>query len=371
MAVELIMYAQGARVGFSRGIIKELIKDIQALQPTVLIAVPRVLNKVVETMQAQICALPGYLQKVLEVAFRAKIAAMKENRPHSLLLDALLFSKFRAALGGRVRVIVSGGAPILQEVFEFLCAAVSPNIVQGYGLTEVSSGLAVQEIPAMDPTTVGPSSIGCEIKLRPVPGTSYDPRAEYPSGELLIRGPCLFREYYKLPELTSEVLRDGWFATGDIVRITGGGQVQIIDRVKQLVKLSQGEYLSMTTLNDYYAMADIAVFVYVYANSCYDQPVAVVFPKPEKIKEWQDKGVRDITQNEAVHREAIVSLERVFKERQLRGFERITHVLIDLTEPTVENGLLTPSMKAQYAALRKKYEPALIDLYQSKCGAKQ
>jgi long-chain acyl-CoA synthetase len=310
------------------------------------------------------------MQKALNWAFKAKIAAMKQNRPHSLLLDALLFAKFRAGLGGGLRAIISGGAPILQEVFEFLCASVTPNIVQGYGLTEVSSGLAVQELPAVDPTTVGPSTIGCVIKLRPVPGTNYDPRGECPSGELLVKGPCVFQGYHNLLETTEEVLKDGWFVTGDVIEITKGGQLRIIDRVKQLVKLSQGEYLSMTTLNEFYTMADVACFVYVYANSSYDRPVAVVFPKHDKIAQWQAKGINDVVQSDEVQREAIASLDRVFKERNMRGFERITHCLIDTIEPSIENGLLTPSMKPQYAALRKKYEPALLQLYQAKCAAK-
>jgi long-chain acyl-CoA synthetase len=366
MAVELIMYAQGARVGFSRGIIKELVDDITALQPTVLIAVPRVLNKVVESMRAKIAALPKPLQYIMHLAITAKIAAMKRNKSHSIILDALLFAKFRTALGGRIRVIVSVGAPILPDVFEFLCATVCPNIVQGYGLTEVSSGLAVQEVPALDPRTVGASTIGCEIKLRSVPGTSYDPNGDPPAGELLVRGPCVFQCYYKQPELTAESLSDNWFATGDIVRFTPMAQIEIVDRAKQLVKLSQGEYLSMTTLNDFYGMADVASFVYVYANPRYDQPVAVVFPKVEMVEKWSKRGIYDVRSDETVHKEIIESLGRVWKERGMRGFERISYCVVDTVEPTIENGLLTPSMKPQYASLRRKYEDDLLALYEQK-----
>jgi long-chain acyl-CoA synthetase len=365
MAVELVLYAQGGRVGFARGSVRDLIADIQALQPTILIAVPRILNKVCETMKGKIAQKPRLVQGLLRWAINRKVQAMRRNEPHSLVLDGLLFSAFRDALGGRVRVLISGGAPILQDVFEFLTAAVTPNIIQGYGLTEVCAGGAVQEMPATDPQTVGPSGLCCEVKLRKVEGTLYDPRGEVPAGELLIRGDILFQGYYKQAELTEQVLQDGWFATGDIVCLTPSGEIQIIDRVKQLVKLSQGEYLSLTSLNDYYARADVASFVYVYANSRYDQPVAVVFPKPEKIEQWREMGITNVRDDERVQKEVMDSLMRVFQERKLRGFERIGAVLVDTEEPTIENGLLTPSMKPQFASFRKRYEDDLIGLYET------
>jgi long-chain acyl-CoA synthetase len=165
-AVEIVMYAQGARVGFARGGVPQLVDDIAALQPTFFIAVPRILNKLHDGMKAKIAQRPAWMQTILNWAMKAKISAYRQNKPHSLLLDALLFKDFRAALGGRLRATISGGAPVQQEVFEFLCATVSPNIIQGYGLTEVSCGLAVQELPATDARTVGACSPGVEIKLR-------------------------------------------------------------------------------------------------------------------------------------------------------------------------------------------------------------
>jgi long-chain acyl-CoA synthetase len=290
----------------------------------------------------------------------AKIRAYRENTPHSLLFDALLFRDFRAALGGRMRAIISGGAPVMQDVFEFLCATVTPNIIQGYGLTEVACGVAVQELPATDARTVGACSPGVEIKLRAVPGTEYDPRALVePTGEMLVRGPVLFDGYYKRKDLTAEVLVGGWFATGDVCRITRGGELHIIDRAKQLVKLSQGEYISMTAINDAYCEADVASFVYVYANPLYDRLVAVVFPNERKIREWEGKALES---DEGVRNEILASLKRIADARALRGFERIASFIVDPVAPTIENGLMTPSFKPQFAALKRKYETRLLRL---------
>ena len=370
--VELIMFAQGVRVGYARGPVNFLLDDLQALQPTFMIVVPRILNKVSESMKAQIEKLPSFTKKIIYWAIDQKVKAMKENRPPSLLLDALLFSKFRAALGGRIRIIVSGGAPILKDIFEFFCAVVTPNVVQGYGLTETASSISVQEIPAMDPSTVGPATLATDFKLRPVPGTDYNPLGNPPTGELLVKGPPIFLGYYKQEELTKEAFTDdGWFITGDIVELTPEKHIKIIDRAKQLVKLSQGEYLSLTSLNDIYSMADILSFIFVYADPNHDQPIAVAVPKKEKIDEWNKQGITDIKNSEQVHKEIIESLQRVFDQRKLRGFERIRYVIVETFEPTVENGFLTPSMKPNLGRLRKEYEQQLLALYDKVEGKKQ
>ena len=366
MAVELVGYAQGVRIAYARGPVKDLIDDIQAMKPTAITSVPRILNRIADAMKQQIAAKPWYIQKLLWAAINAKADALAKNAPNSLILDGILFAKFRAALGGRVRCLINGGAPIIDDVFRFLSATVTPNIIQGYGLTEVAAGLAVQEIPAPSPRTVGPSSIACEVKLRRVPGADYNPNDPVaPTGELLVRGPIVFAGYYKQPELTEEAMPGGWFATGDVCKITRAlGHIEIIDRAKQLVKLSQGEYLSLTQLTECYSMADLVSFIYVYADSRHNEPLAVVIPKASKISEWEGQG-KDVKNDPSVKEELVASLHKIYEEYKLRGFERITHIVVDTQEPTVENGLLTPSMKPQFASLKAKYGEQLNALYES------
>lgn len=367
-AVELEVLAHGGRVGYARGPVSMLMDDIQALQPTIMTAVPRILNRVADAMKQQIEKLPGIVQKVLKIAMAEKVRCMKENRGQSLLLDGILFSKFRKALGGKLRVLISGGAPIMPEVFEFLSATVTPNILQGCGLTELASSCFVQELPVAYPDTVGLLCPTIEAKLRRVKDMpNYDPQGEEPAGELLARGANMFKGYYKQPELTAEAMVDGWFATGDVVQVTKAMQMKIIDRVKQLVKLCQGEYVSLTTLTECYSLADAINFIYIHADSLHGEPIAICWPKKELIEKWKSQGISEdeIPNSKACKDEIIASLLEQYKKRKLRGFEKINHIIIKLEEPTVENGLLTPSQKAQLTKIKNKYLPELNALYDS------
>jgi long-chain acyl-CoA synthetase len=282
----------------------------------------------------------------------------------SLLLDLVVFRSFREALGGRARLIVSGGAPIRPDVYDFLIAAVTPNIVQGYGLTEVAAAVAVSEVPQLGPCDNGAVSQAAHVKLASVPGMNYDPRGRPMRGEVLVRGPGVFRGYYKDSDLTQEVLDDeGWYRTGDIGGFTEDGYLQIVDRVKQLVKLSQGEYVSLTALADAYGAAPGIRNVFVYADSHHDAPLAVAVPGPELIEQWKEKGIVKFVGNAQAERYVQELFARTAEEQRLRGFERVAAVLLDDEEFSVENGLLTPSMKPQWPSLKKKYEASLIELY--------
>ena len=365
LVCEIICVNQGAAIAHGRGPIKYLMEDIQLLRPTMMTVVPRILNTIYNVMQEKIKQQKPFVQKLINAAIKHKAVNAMHNKPYSLLADMLL-GKFREALGGRIRIIVNGGAPVQPEVFEFICAAITPNILQGYGLTETAAGVAVQQVPATNGLTVGPPGLSCEVCMRPVPDRDYDIHAEYPCGELLVRGPIVFKGYYKQDDLTKEsLLPGGWFATGDIVKLTEEHDLQIIDRAKFLVKLCQGEYVSITTLSELYSQAEGIGCIYIYANPMYQYLSAVVFPT-QKIKDkWAAAGINDIENSEVCKKEILENLAKVHEQRKMRGFERIKYLIIDQQEPTVENGLLTPSMKPQFAKMKKLYEDRLLELYKT------
>ncbi|EAY04705.1 AMP-binding enzyme family protein [Trichomonas vaginalis G3] len=361
---ELIGFAHGAHIGYTRGVVKYLVEDIQMLKPTAMIVVPRLLNRISEGMKSQIEKKPKWLQYIINKAIDYKANQILNGKPTSWILDRLIFDNFRQALGGKLRLVVNGGAPIMDNVARFCAAALTPNIIQGYGLTETAAGVLVQEVPLWDTKSVGACGLACEIKLNAVPGTNYDAKGKNPTGEILVRGPNIFKGYYKRPDLTKEAFdEDGWFMTGDVATLNDDMHMTIIDRIKNLVKLCQGEYISLTSLNEIYAFCEKTLFVFVYADPQHDFPVALCVPKKEVVDEWKAKGINDVVNSKECKDELIKALEDVKDKYHLRGFERIQRVLIDLEEPTIENGLLTPSMKPQYAALKAKYEQKLIALY--------
>ncbi|EAX89871.1 AMP-binding enzyme family protein [Trichomonas vaginalis G3] len=364
LTVEYVMMAQGTAIGFSTGDIRRLTEDIQALKPTIIIGVPRVWNRMVDKMSQKVKALPAPKRMLVEWAIKMKSEAIKAQRPHSFILDRIIFQQFADALGGRVRFLVSGGAPILPEVYDFLRVAICPNIVQGYGLTEVAAGLTVQEIPAFTSCDCGAITPVSMVKLRKVEGFMYNPRGTPACGELLVKGPHVFQGYYKEPKLTDEAFADEkheWFATGDIVQIAESGIISIIDRAKMLVKLSQGEYLAITNLNDAYGSAPGVANIYVYADSHHDSPAAVVVPTHELIQKWQAAGITNIADSDIAKKEVLQILADEHKKAGMRGFERISAVVLDTEEFSVENGMLTPTLKPQWQSLRKKYECALLE----------
>ena len=366
LASQMTLICQGAAIGFYSGSIKNMVSDIQALKPTIMCGVPRVFNKLYEAMTSKIEKLPSITKFLVKKSIELKRNSLLNDKPQSLLLDALIFTPFRDSLGGRIRLIVSGGAPIAPDVYELIRAVITPNIIQGYGLTEVSAAACVQQKNATkNSMAVGPISIIADLKFRRVPDMDYNPKGDLPSGEIMIRGPGIFKEYYKDPEQTKSVMFDGWFATGDIGKMLPDGTIQIIDRVKQLVKLSQGEYLSLTYITDIYSKAKGVEYIYVYADSMHNHPIAVVIPTKKIIKEWEAQGFKDVCNNQQCKKEIIENMRIVAENTKLRGFERISYIILDDYEFTVENGLLTPSQKPKLSSMKNKYENKLLELYKS------
>jgi long-chain acyl-CoA synthetase len=169
--------------------------------------------------------------------------------------------------------------------------------------------------------------------------------------------------YHKHPEWSVGVLEDGWLASGDIGQIGPDGDLYVIDRVKQLVKLSQGEYLSLTKLNDTYTQAKGVCNIFVFANSLHDHPVAIVVPTTQQIENWKKEGISDFKTSPKAKADVLTSLDECHRTYELSGIERIKKVHLDDMEFTIDNGLMTPSMKPHFHQLTKKFAVQLKELY--------
>ncbi|KAL5135773.1 Long chain acyl-CoA synthetase 1 [Glycine soja] len=282
----------------------------------------------------------------------------------------------KARLGGRVRLIISGGAPLSSEVEEFLRVTSCAFVCQGYGLTETcgSTTLAYPDEMCML-GTVGPVSVYNEMRLEEVPEMGYNPLGSPSCGEICLRGKTVFTGYYKNPELTREAIKDGWFHTGDIAEVQPNGVVKIIDRKKNLIKLSQGEYIALEHLENVYGITPIVEDVWVYGNSFKSALVAVVVPNEEITKKWAFSNghiapFSKLCSLDQLKKHVLSELKVTAERNKLKGFEYIKGVILDPQPFDMERDLVTSTMKKRRNNMLKYYQVEIDDVYRSLSGDK-
>ncbi|KAL5167996.1 Long chain acyl-CoA synthetase 4 [Glycine soja] len=366
--IEEIFIWHGASIGFCRGDVKLLIDDVGELKPTIFCAVPRVLDRVFDTedffwglLEEDIIQLCLFIvvSKSLVTSLSSKLNNMKKGLRHgeaSPLLDKIVFDKVKQGLGGRVRLILSGAAPLSAHV---------------EGLTETCAGTFVSlpnEIEMLG--TVGPLVPNVDVCLESVPDMGYNALATTPRGEICLKGKTLFAGYYKCEDLTKEVLIDEWFHTGDIGEWQPNGSMKIIDRKKNIFKLSQGEYVAVENLENIYGQVSSIESIWVYGNSFEAFLVAVVNPSKQALEHWaQENGIsmdfNSLCEDARAKSYILEELSKIAKEKKLKGFEFIKAVHIDPIQFDMERDLITPTYKKKRPQLLKYYQNAIDNMYKS------
>ncbi|KAH1223289.1 Long chain acyl-CoA synthetase 4 [Glycine max] len=373
--IEEIFIWHGASIGFCRGDVKLLIDDVGELKPTIFCAVPRVLDRVYSGLTQKISS-GGFLKKTLfNFAYSYKLNNMKKGLRHgeaSPLLDKIVFDKVKQGLGGRVRLILSGAAPLSAHVEGYLRVVTCAHVLQGYGLTETCAGTFVSlpnEIEMLG--TVGPPVPNVDVCLESVPDMGYNALATTPRGEICLKGKTLFAGYYKCEDLTKEVLIDEWFHTGDIGEWQPNGSMKIIDRKKNIFKLSQGEYVAVENLENIYGQVSSIESIWVYGNSFEAFLVAVVNPSKQALEHWaQENGIsmdfNSLCEDARAKSYILEELSKIAKEKKLKGFEFIKAVHIDPIQFDMERDLITPTTyKKKRPQLLKYYQNAIDNMYKS------
>ncbi|KAJ9148064.1 hypothetical protein P3X46_030159 [Hevea brasiliensis] len=372
--IEELFISHGASIGFWRGDVKLLIEDIGELKPTIFCAVPRVLDRIYSGLTQKI-ALGGFLKQTLfNIAYSYKLNSMKKGHSHdkaSPLCDKIVFDKVKQGLGGNVRLILSGAAPLAIHVEAFLRVVSCAHVLQGYGLTETCAGTFVSlpnEMPMLG--TVGPPVPNVDVCLESVPEMNYDALSSTPRGEICVRGNTVFSGYYKREDLTKEVLIDGWFHTGDIGEWQPDGSLKIIDRKKNIFKLSQGEYVAVENLENIYGLASGIDSIWVYGNSFESFLVAVVNPNKQALENWaQENGMggdfKSLCENLKAKEFILGELTKTGKEKKLKGFEFVKAVHLDPEPFDIERDLLTPTYKKKRPQLLKYYQDVIDKMYKS------
>ncbi|VAH78001.1 unnamed protein product [Triticum turgidum subsp. durum] len=376
---ELFMF-HGASIGFWRGDVKLLVEDIGTLKPTILCAVPRVLDRIFSGLQAKISA-GGFIKSTMfNLAYKFKQFRMMRGAKHNeaaAICDKVVFrncvycDKVKEGLGGNVRVILSGAAPLATHVEEYLRVVTCAHVLQGYGLTETCAGSFVSLPNQMSMIgTVGPPVPNIDARLESVPDMNYDALASTPRGEICIKGETLFSGYYRREDLTEEVLVDGWFHTGDIGEWQPDGSMKIIDRKKNIFKLSQGEYVAVENLENIYGVVSAIDSIWVYGNSFESFLVAVVNPNKEALESWAEaNGISGdfeaLCENPKAKEYILGELSKTGKEKKLKGFEFIRAVHLDPVPFDMERDLITPTYKRKRPQLLKYYQGAIDNMYKS------
>ncbi|KAK1419153.1 hypothetical protein QVD17_28312 [Tagetes erecta] len=372
--IEECFINHGASIGFWRGDVKLLIEDIGELKPTIFCAVPRVLDRIYSGLQQKISAGGLIKRKLFSLAHTHKLRNMKKGKGHSEaspLSDKVVFSKVKQGLGGRVRIILSGGAPLAPHVEAFLKVVTCSHVLQGYGLTETCGGSFVSMPDEMDMLgTVGPPVPNLDARLVSVPEMNYDACSSKPQGEVCIRGDVLFSGYYKREDLTKEVLVDGWFHTGDIGEWQPDGSMKIIDRKKNIFKLSQGEYVAVENLENVYGLVPDIDSVWIYGNSFESSLVAIVNPNKQAIEHYAEthhiSGDFDsLCENPKIKEYMLGELVRVGKDKKLKSYELVKAVHLDPVPFDMERDLLTPTFKKKRPQMLKYYQNVIDDMYKT------
>ncbi|KAF9407409.1 Long chain acyl-CoA synthetase 7 peroxisomal [Podila epigama] len=366
-----VMISGATRIGYYQGDTLKLLDDVAILQPTIFVSVPRLFNRIYDKVLAGVKAKGGVAAFLFNRAFAAKKANLRKGILTHPVWDKLVFGTIRARLGGKVKHIVSGSAPISPDVMDFLRICFSADVYEGYGQTEQAAGLSMSYRGDFTPGQVGPPQLCTEVKLRDIPAMNYTSQDKpFPRGEILLRGHSVFSGYYKAPKQTAETLdADGWASTGDVGQWDAQGRLVVIDRVKNIFKLAQGEYIAPEKIEAVLAKHYLVAQVFVYGHSLQATLVGVVIPDAETLKVWAaenglgGKSFEELCRDPKVKTTIQKELSVFGKENDLKGFEILKNVYVDSEAFTIENDLLTPTFKLKRHQAKEKYDAEIERMY--------
>lgn len=337
--------------------------NMKEVQPHLFVTVPRLLEKVYDKIMAKGMELTGIKRALF---FWAVNLGLKYELNTNLgafynfqlwLANRLIFNKWREALGGNVRLIVSGGAPLQPRLARIFSAA-QIVVMEGYGLTETSPVIAVNRYEEKERRigSVGPIIQGVEVKI-----------AE--DGEILSRGPHIMKGYYNRPDLTAEVIdTDGWFHTGDIGEFIEGRFLKITDRKKEIFKTSGGKYIAPQVIEN--LLKESVVIEQAFVVGAGEKfPAALLVPFFPSLKEWcQHKGISYTTNTEMVNHPEVkekFSREVETANQKLAQYEKIKKFYVVSEGWGIDSGELTPTLKLKRKVLNQKYEHVIKSFYEN------
>jgi long-chain acyl-CoA synthetase len=360
--VNYVLQIKGVSIYYAESM-ATIVDNIQEVQPHIMTTVPRLLEKVYDKILARGRKLTGLKKQIFFWAVNLGLR-YEYDRPDRIfynlqlkIANKLVFNKWRDALGGRMKSIVSGGAALQPRLASVYNAANIPT-VEGYGMTESSPVIAVNtfEKGKRKIGTVGPPLFNVQVKISE-------------RGEILVKGPNIMKGYYKQPELTKEAIIDGWLHTGDVGVIDADGMLKITGRVKEIFKTSMGKYISPVLLENKIKESPFIDQIMVIGEN-QKFAAALVVPDFEHFRTWcKIKDIPYTTNSDMIQHKEFRN--RIKKEldcfnkqfgdtEQIKKFELIDH------EWTVESGEITANLKLKRRTIHEKYKYLINAIYNIK-----
>lgn len=372
----LALMAHGIQIGFFNGDIRRLTDDLLTLRPTMFPAVPRVLNRIYDGVMKKASMGNSLIKIILDWAIKRKYREVKKGIARcTSFWDYVAFKPIQNGLGGRVRAIVTGSAPLDFKVMQFMRCATGAYVMEGYGQTESSAVMAIQYPGEYQVNQVGGPLACCKIKLVDVPEMDYYAADGF--GEICCKGGNVFKGYLNDPEKTSEALdEEGWLHTGDIGTWAPNGSLKIIDRKKNIFKLAQGEYIAPEKIEAVYARCPYINQIMVHGESLMSCLICLIVPDERNLMKWAQKQelvgedgsgmtFAEVIKEPAVKKVILDSILQLGKKAGLKSFEQVKDILLLDDLWTIENELLTPTLKVKRPVLRKKFQATIDEMYKS------
>lgn len=348
--------------------------DASVIKPTVSPMVPLILDRIVKGINDKVNHGSTFLKAVFRFAFNYKKKWVRRGFK-TPLLDTLIFKKLAKLVGGRMRLVVCGGAPLSVETHEIVKLGMCINVLQGYGLTETAGAATVMDQEELEYGHVGGPLPCSEIRLVNWEEGNYRvTNKPNPKGEILIGGNNIAMGYLNLPEKTAESFfeEDGkrWFRTGDIGEMNPRGVLKIIDRKKDLVKLQQGEYLSLGKVESQLKTCPLVDNICIHADPTKTRSVALIMPAENFLKEFAKKagfvGSYDsYFSNSELKNLVFDEIMNCAKSSRLEKFEIPMAITLCNDVWSADNGLVTAAFKIKRKEIYEKYKNEIKKMYES------
>jgi long-chain acyl-CoA synthetase len=353
--VDYFYWDAGVSIAYAESI-EKVADNLGEVKPHLMVAVPRVFEKIYNKVMGATgikAMLVGWAKRVGEAAVDERFAGRDPSSLQLTLADKLVFSKLRERTGGRVKLFVSGGAPLSAEVGKFFFAAGLP-IYEGYGLTETSPVLTANKPGLVGLGTVGTVVPGVEVRIDE-------------NGEIIARGPNIMKGYWNNDQATSEVIdAEGWFHTGDVGEFDDKGRLRITDRIKNIIVTAGGKNIAPAPIENEASLSPYVAQVVMIGDKR-PFPVLLVVPDFENLTAWaKDQGI------DSSDRKRLVADPRVqeLMEKETRGrlgslarYELPKKIAVVADELTVESGMLTPTMKVKRRIVEDRYRDVIEGMY--------